>query len=589
MTDYTPLDPYLVDQARASMSAAPAPMSSIYDLAPQAQSALATPAGPTIDPAATIGSFAVPNIVEPPAPPMPPAMIPWRDAPGPAPRPAPLAPEQPMQLAGPAGTLPTDHGPPTAPPPPAAPRNPLAELLAHASKPVASAATSGAPGGMSRLVKARDDARAAYLGTFDAQAAAKGAEASAESQKQDAISHAAEAASLRQEADAQIAKHEAETADKQFQAFNAKTQSMIDDLAASKVDPSHLFHSGDSLKDFSYALGALLAIGGGAAMGDARGGIAMVNQWVERDMRAQEHAIEQKKAAIGARNTLYGQLRQEFGDRKLAREAYGAAMMTAAETRLKGMLAGYESKSVQARGNEVLAQIDQQKQEHLANFSQQALTVAQQQAAASAAAQRAAADKAFEKSMKVAELSLKEREVGAREAEAGKKSSDKTSDQTAEYARELEKSGIPQASAEIDALKAHLPKPGQPIPGLGLTDDAIAKYGGELGKRALMSSDERINRANVEKLALAYRKAVTGSGGSAEELASINSAFLGARSTEELWNAIATADDILAARKANLQAGYGPKVTSTYDENLKSSVRPPLSTMQPGVTGAPKR
>jgi hypothetical protein len=82
--------------------------------------------------------------------------------------------------------------------------------------------------------------------------------------------------------------------------------------------------------------------------------------------------------------------------------------------------------------------------------------------------------------------------------------------------------------------------------------DTVAGEGS--GSRLMDSKEERANRLIVERAALAYRHKMTGAGGSAKEMEGIDQAFAGARTKEDLEEAIRVSEAALAERR-RLAAG----------------------------------
>ncbi len=570
--------------------------------APKPQSASFAP--PDMSYSAPDMSYAPPVAPQmaPPPPQFDPAMLeraqsnfgpPPQAAPMPPP-PAPVAPPAPAEFVGP----PQPIGPPRPPaaPPPAS---------SAPVSPVMPAAAPAATGGMGKLTKRRDADRAQFLGTYDEEQAAVDREAAARMAQNTAVASFQAEQAERQEQDAAIQHQEARQVQDTHAAYLAKTNSMIDDLAREKTDPNRVFHSGDTARDVSFTLGAMLLGGlGGLASGVQGGpnqGIGMLNQIIDRDIAAQDKDLANKRGVIQARDTIYGQMRQAYGDKQAADAAFKAGAIETAKTRLIALTADTSNPVTRAQAEKSLALLEREQAQHMTTFSQQALTLAQQQAAASAAAARTRLDKEREYRLKLAELGIKEVEAGAKlkaaeaaRIEAGGKADQHVADKTAEYSGKLETAGLPQAEAEIATLLGKLPKRGEEIPGFSNSararDFLASGSAGGMGKRVLLSDEERTNQNNVEQLFLAFRKAMTGSGGSAEEMEQIKSAALGARSTQELWGFIAKAEDVVKARKANLQAGYGPAVTKRYDENMSGTVRPEITKFKPnpGLVGVKK-
>lgn len=446
-------------------------------------------------------------------------------------------------------------------------------------------ARSGGGGGSSgsnlgTLGKQAADDRKAYLSSFDTEGEAKAAEARAIATKNTLLGDEQQEAARRQEEDAAIQRASYRQMEDVHAKYLAKSQEMTDELSKKKAKLGDFFADKSTAEKVAFAIGGVL----GAFLQGLQGSksnefVDTVNRLAEQRLQEQKAELEEGKASLALRNSQYAQMREQFGDVKLADQQYRISALTATENHLKAMASQLDNPAVKARADEAIGQLQQQKAAHQAEFSQEALAKAQAQAAASAAAAQRAAAARQEMYFKLREENRKDAELEIKGREADAKGGEKTAVMTAEYAKELEKAGIPKAEAQIQALKRGLPKPGQDIPGLGVGADIVSKLPG--GERWGLDANERVNRNNVAQLALAYRNAVTGSGGSVEEAKQIEQAFYGSRTTEELWAAIAKGDAVVDSQKRNLQKGYGPEVVNRYNANAAEN--PGVSSFTPGL------
>ena len=113
----------------------------------------------------------------------------------------------------------------------------------------------------------------------------------------------------------------------------------IDRVANNRIDPEAFFGG-----DFGRRLGAgiMVAIG---SLGSALGGgpnqaMAIINQGIERNMRAQEANQANGRAAAGLEGQSLGMFRAILGDEEAAQAANRAAHLTAAGQRVRAMMAG---------------------------------------------------------------------------------------------------------------------------------------------------------------------------------------------------------------------------------------------------------
>jgi len=327
----------------------------------------------------------------------------------------------------------------TQPPPPAAP----------AQQPPQPQAARPAGGGGSPFGKLQADVTSgqqAQLAAGQKQQAAVGREADATE-----FANQAKASFMFGEAERQAK----ENADRQreYQEINARhaeyqqqTQAMLDDIAAQRYDQGRLFNSGNTATDMAFGLGAVLAgtLGGIAAgiNGGPNQGTAAVNQIIERDMRAWELNQANKKDAVAGRNTLYGQMRAQFNDKRMADDAFRLAGTEVAKQRLAAMTSQLESPIMRARAEKLMAELEGQTAQLQTSFSEKALAQAKAEAAARAAAAASAENAAWKRTMEEREQLRKEKETDATVAEkranAGKESGElwvPTGDGSGYYAR----------------------------------------------------------------------------------------------------------------------------------------------------------
>jgi hypothetical protein len=351
---------------------------------------------------------------------------------------------------------------------------------------------------------------------------------------------------------------------------------MIRDVASQRIDPSAFFRDPKGNLNFTVAIGALLMGASGAlASQDGRNhGLEALNAMIDRDIQTQEKNIASKRAAIGQRQSIYAQMREELGDKILADEKYRAAALESAKNRILAFSAGSDSKIDKARTAQAVAALDKEQQEALLTFDQRALAMSQQQAAASASARAHQAQQQFENVIRVRELGIKEQDAETRRIEATGKPGVETAKRTSEYANKMQDAKIPQAEASLAAFKSRLPKPGQDIPGTGIA--AGARSALPRWAPGSLDSDERINRNHLEQMFNDYRTAVTGAGGSAEEIENIRKSLFGAGTTAELWDAVAKMESGIKGARANIDAGYGPDVVGAYKANRKAQGNEPL-------------
>jgi hypothetical protein len=228
--------------------------------------------------------------------------------------------------------------------------------------------------------------------------------------------YAAHASRLEQQAEDQQ-RIDAIAAEK-HDAFMARQETLANDLAKQQIDPGRLIRDAD--------LGTQVTMGLGAAIGGAFGNghnsyLDRLDKLIDRDISAQIQDIDSKKASYSARSTLFGQMMQETGDRRLAAMTTRKLTYDAMQQKVlsDGERLGIPIVKDQAA---IMAQTFAQKSADLqAQIAAAALQQAKAAAAAAVAAQRAAEERAYQKLKDAEHLKLEYYKVN----NAGKASGDK--------------------------------------------------------------------------------------------------------------------------------------------------------------------
>jgi hypothetical protein len=200
--------------------------------------------------------------------------------------------------------------------------------------------------------------------------------------------------------------------------FNAKSLQLADDIRQQKVDPNRLYGNADAGTRVSLLIGGAL----GGMMAGLNGGenqfLKMVQGQIDRDVAAQESNYNRQKDYLSQRNSIYGQMRQQYGDARLANQAYRQAQLEGYKTQIEATTARLGTPEMQAKGQILVDQLDNHLQDVNAGFAKEANVEAQKRAAAAAsanAAERArkerAAQQLFENQLKVAGLAQEQQKI----------------------------------------------------------------------------------------------------------------------------------------------------------------------------------
>ncbi len=441
-------------------------------------------------------------------------------------------------------------------------------------------AGGGGPG-LGGLKSAWDEARGTQLADYDTDKMLARQLGINQSEKTAQMADLETLHAQRQERDAQIQQEqEAKTAE-QHERYLARNRELADDSGKQKVDPGRLFRDKSTGERFAFALGGVL----GGALSGLTGGpnefMSRVDKMIDRDIAAQEKEIDNKKASLSARNTVYGQMLQETGDRRLAAQQTRNLMYEAAKQKLAADAERLGIPSVKTQAEQA-AQIFQHKQDELnVQFKHDAYATAQAQAAAAAAAQRQAEEKAGQRQMQVAELGLKKDAQEIERAKALGVSPQDLNKQVQELGKALSDKELASGRANIDQISRRMDSaaPGEGLAGVGRLADArdSLKYAasplnplGMFANKVLgLSAEERVSRNDWESFKLDVAKQLSGSGVSDKEREKINSSIEGAKTPAEQRNAINKAREFFQQQEARTKAGYDPRAVQIFEQRLQ--------------------
>lgn len=243
-----------------------------------------------------------------------------------------------------------------------------------------------------------------------------------------AVDDMAEADALSRQRDAEDQMRiEAETAQR-HQAFLDRQEELANDIAKERVDPRRLLSNADLGEQITYGIGA--ALGGGNAMLNGNNGntyLDRIDKLIDRDINAQLTAIESKRASYNARNSLFGQMLAESGDRRLAAMQTKKFMYDAIDMKMRADADRLGIPELRTNA-EIAGQVFQEKKSALdVQIQQTALQQARAAAAAAVAAQRAAEERAWQHQKDLIQLDQEQQkiDVEGRKADATKGAANK--------------------------------------------------------------------------------------------------------------------------------------------------------------------
>jgi hypothetical protein len=280
-------------------------------------------------------------------------------------------------------------------------------------------ARGGGGGGVSPINKLQsavkaDEAR--ILGTFDTEKKAMGDASRAEQMQTDDA--AQRMGGMANDVEARAAEEAGYQRDyeEQRNTFRAQTQALTEEIRSAKVDPSRLYGE----PKFGSAIA--IAIGGAVAgmFQGLRGGenqfVNAINRNIDLDINAQQSAIDNKKSALSARNTLYGQLVSSHQDSALARLQTKNAMLESAKMQMEAEAKRLGNPVAAANAERGINAIDRQQASVQLDIDKAERDAAIRAQAAAAAARAAAEERNFKRGVELEKLRIENRKVDVDEA-----------------------------------------------------------------------------------------------------------------------------------------------------------------------------
>lgn len=372
-------------------------------------------------------------------------------------------------------------------------------------------------------------------------------------------------AELQQQADVDAAtKHEA---------FLARNQQLADEISEKKTSVEQVV--GDAFGDIGMVVGSMLL----ARSGNLDQAFAQYNKRLDRAVQAQQQEIENKKVRLSARQSVFGQMMQETGDRRLASLATRNLMLEATKQKLQADADRLGIPSIKTNAEMAVNKVQHEQDGLNETMQREGYQTYLANARAAAAAAAAAEEKAYKRAqaereymLKVGELKLKAAEVDSKQGQQQKKDDEAALSTAAER---MGKDDVVKNKDLVDSLSRKL-KPITPgeepegVPGVGRVNDlraGLKPFQGEGGKYDALNpagtvgkafankllgldDNERIARMEFEQLKLLYQTKVTGSGGSDQQMVAIDKAFRGANTPAEQRRAVLMAQEDQARREA---------------------------------------
>lgn len=275
------------------------------------------------------------------------------------------------------------------------------------------------PAGVNPLRQAFLDAQKRQLGTLGEQQEQTADMGAARAGRIEAVSglQMDEAERQRQLADDHRRIEEEATA--KVQAFQDRTAQQAEEIASRSFDPSSLVRNAGTGMQFAMAIGAVAGGMLAAVNGGPNQYMQDLHRVIDRAVEQERTTLENKRFAVGARQTIASQMMQQTGDLRLSLASYRQSLLEAAKTTLQAQTASLGIPEERAKTSIEVNTIQQQIDGLNVQNTSAAWKLYQQQAAAGVAAQRAAEERAWQRYMDVTKLGLEGDKVKIEAAKAG--------------------------------------------------------------------------------------------------------------------------------------------------------------------------
>jgi hypothetical protein len=232
-------------------------------------------------------------------------------------------------------------------------------------------------------------ARAAVLGSYDAQKAGLEHQVGAEGERAGAVAGMRGDLARQQMEDAEIHAREQEEAQRGFEIHMTEMQQQLDTVRAKQIDPDRL------MKQDGMAARAIIGgIFGGLYMGlnklDKNPFIEDLQRQIDRDNAVQEKNLDHDQKNVANSMNLLREQRATFKDNDLAKLANKRAIYEAYGNAIEAEAGKYDQPIAKARAEQALAALDREKGSLDLAIKEKAQHAAQMAAAAGAAQKRAA-------------------------------------------------------------------------------------------------------------------------------------------------------------------------------------------------------
>lgn len=292
-----------------------------------------------------------------------------------------------------------------------------------------------------------------------------------------------------------------------------------------------------------------MALGGGLAARNGGPNVVaqQINQQIANSIQAQETNLANKKSSVGARQGLIDQMTKQYGDESKGRLASHMMLLEGVRNQLQASSTNITNKDAQAHAAAVDAQLGQEQAKLQAQFQKQAQD---------------------DVTVQTQDVYMTKTKGGGAGGAGGLGSLGKQGDaQTKDLSENLTKSGIPQAQAQIGAIRKALSGvKGNDIPGVGGVHKYAQLLGGSaekldnLGYSLFGSEKGQEIRQSVQNLENGILKDQSGAAVSDQELMRHKAAMAGARDAASFQRGLEGYENRIRQIESTVRSGFSPQI-----------------------------
>lgn len=321
----------------------------------------------------------------------------------------------------------------------------------------------------------------------------------------------------------------------------------VDAVRSGAVNPNkYLDEMGIGSKIFAM-IGMALSGGLAARNGGPNIVAQQINQQISNSIQAQETNLANKKSSVGARQGLIDQMTKQYGDESKGRLASHMMLLEGVRNQLQASSTNITDKDAQAHAAAVDAELGQEQAKLQAQFQKQAQD---------------------DVTVQTQDVYMTKTKGGGAGGAGGLGSLGKQGDaQTKDLSENLTKSGIPQAQAQIGAIRKALSGvKGNDIPGVGGVHKYAQLLGGSaekldnLGYSLFGSEKGQEIRQSVQNLENGILKDQSGAAVSDQELMRHKAAMAGARDAASFQRGLEGYENRIRQIESTVRSGFSPQI-----------------------------